>query len=300
MNLLSWLIFFFTASILSAEVSPVEFDYELDAYYSNVSAFINLDRDTNITDGTRLTEKQIYTKLLHNTFSPNIFLIEASFHPMAWGGIWYRKNFPTKYTQATINDFNIIKAITAGWEEPYSLSFFIGNMLVFKRRNADHIGKNRAYMGLLCTLGNRTIKDNLQYNDNWVNIEYKLKGTRELIGKDLDWSFRAGYRYHKSNDFTNTLYLGARRSSINFSKSLWSICYNSAFDTLIEVDDKLFTLTKAQILLEKKWPIYRWGEHVTLGLGIGYLYYGKHRYSDRLQKEGYNAHQLILRPNLKW
>lgn len=295
-----WLFAFAWISCLYAKTMPIEFDYELDAYYSNVSAFINLDRDKNITDGTKLSEKQIYTKLLKNTFSPNIFLIEASFHPMAWGGIWYRKNYPDKYTRAAINDFNIIKAITAGWEEPYSISFFVGRMLVFKRKNASHIGKNRAYMGLLCTLGDKTIKDNLQYQDNWINLEYKLKGTRELISKDLDWSFRVGYRYHNNEDFANTLYIGARRSSIDFGKSLWSLRYNSAFDTLVEVDDKSFTLTKAQIILEKKWPIRKWGEHITFGLGIGYLYYGKHRYSERLQKEGYNAHQLIFRPNLKW
>ncbi len=295
-----YLFFLFLIPVSCWGKHRIEFDYELDLYYSNVSAFINLDKDKNITDGTHLSERQIYTRLLQNSLKPNIFLTELSFHPMSWGGVWYRKHYPDKYTHANINNFNIVKAITAGWEEPYSISFFVGRMLVFKREDATHIGKNRAFMGLLCSIGNKTIKDNLSYKDNWINIEYKLKGTRELKEKDLDWSFRIGYRYNNSRDFTNTLYIGARRSSIDFGKSLWSLRYNSAFNTIIEVDEKLASLTKAQIVVEKKWPLHRWGESVAFGLGVGYLYYGKHRYSQRLQQEGYNAHQLILQPNLKW
>ncbi len=287
-------------AVLCFAKDGVEFDYELDMYYSNVSAFVNLDKDKNITDGTNWSEKEIYTHLLKNSFHPNIFLTELAFHPMSWGGVWYRKHYPQRYTKASIDNFNIVKALTAGWEEPYSISFFVGRMLVFKQKHAHHIGNNRAYMGLLLSIGDQTIKDNKAYDDTWLNVEYKLKGTRELERKDLDWSFRIGYRYHNNKNFANTLYVGARRSSIDFYKSIWSILYNSAFSTLLEVDDKRFSLTKAEMVLEKKWPLRSWGQNIALGLGVGYLYYGKHRYSDALQNEGYNAHQLIFQPNLKW
>jgi hypothetical protein len=70
--------------------NPIEYDYELDAYYSNVSAFIDLDKDNNITDATHYTEAQIYTDLILNTFNPNIFLLEASVHPMGIGGLYFR------------------------------------------------------------------------------------------------------------------------------------------------------------------------------------------------------------------
>ena len=278
--------------------TPVTFDYELDAYYSNASAFLSLNRDENITNATGFSESKIYSYLLQKSLSPNIFLIEASFHPMAWGGVWYRKHYPGKYTKATINDFNLIKALSAGWEEPYSLSFFIGRMLLFKKKYSSHIGKNRAYMGLLLTIGDRSIKDNLSYSDNWFNVEYKLKGTRDLLKKDLDWSFRTGYRHHSKKEFVNTLYIGARRSSIDYEKPLWSLRYNSAFDVMVECDDCYFNLTKAQFVLEKKWPLKSY--QTTFGLGIGYLYYSGSRYRGNLKEEGVDKHQLILRPNLTW
>ncbi len=291
-------VFFLLVTFLQAE-NLIEYDYELDIYYSNVSAFINLDRDNNVTDATNYTEKQIYTKLIKHTFSPNIFLVEASFHPMSWAGVWYRENYPNQYDRASINNFNLVKTLTAGWEEPYSLSFFVGRMLIFRNEKSRHIGSNRAYMGYLLTIGNKSIKDNLSYHDNWQNVEFKLKGTRELEEKDLDWSFRIGYRHHNNPDFVNTLYIGARRSSVDFKKSLWSIRYNSAFETLVEVSAATFKLTKAEFIVEKKWPLKTFTK-LTFGLGIGYLYYGGNRYTGALKEEGVDNHQLILRPNLKW
>jgi len=277
----------------------IEYDYELDIYYSNVSAFVDLDRDHNITDATNYTERQIYSHLVKQTFSPNIFLVEASFHPMSWAGVWYRKHYPEKYEKANINDFNLIKALTAGWEEPYSISFFFGRMMIFRNKTSRHIGKNRAFMGYLLTLGNKSIKDNLSYRDYWSNVEFKLKGTRELEQKDLDWSFRIGYRHHNNKDFVNTCYIGARRSSIDFKKSIWSLRYNSAFEALLEWSTHDFSLTKGELVLEKKWPLGYY-KKLTFGLGIGYLYYGGNRYRGALKEEGVDKHQLILRPNLKW
>ena len=277
----------------------VEFDYELDAYYSNVSAFIDLDRDKNITDGSDFVETQLYKKLLLNTFSPNIFLLEMAIHPMALSGLYFRKNYNARYEDSKIDDFNIVKSITAGFEEPYSLSFFIGRMMVFKKKDGSHIGKNRAYIGYLLTVGNYTIKDNLAYSDRWVNVEFKLKGTREKAIQDLDWSFRVGGRFHSNGDFVDTLYFGARRKSIDYKKSVLSFVYNSAFDSMVAFDKKKLQLIEASFMVEKSIPI-SWSKKMSFSLGLGYLYYGNSKYDGALREDGIDNHQLIIRPNFKW
>ena len=293
-------VFFIFCLVLSLKAENlIEYDYELDIYYSNVSAFIDLDRDHNVTDATNWSEYKIYSTLVKKTFNPNIFLVEAAFHPMAYGGMWYRKHYPQKYEKASINDFNFIKALSAGWEEPYSISFFVGRMMIFRNEKSRHIGKNRAYMGYLLTLGNKTIKDNMAYKDHWFNTEFKLKGIRELEDKDLDWSFRIGYRGHSNKDIANTIFIGARRSSIDFKRSIWSLRYNSAFESLLEVSADRLKLTKASLILEKKFPL-NYLTKVTFGLGIGYQYLGQDRYGGALKDEGIDKHQLIIRPNLKW
>ena len=277
----------------------IEYDYELDIYYSNVSAFIDLDRDNNITDATSYSEIKIYTDLLLNTFKPNIFLLEASIHPASMGGLYFRKNHESLYDKSEIENFNLVKSVTAGFEEPHALSFFIGRMMVFKNKQDDYIGKNRAYIGTLVSIGDYSIKDNLEHYDKWYNIEVKLKGTRNKKDRDLDWSFRVGTKIHENKDFVNNIYVGARRSSIDYKKSAWSIIHNSAFSVMIAVSAETFALTESELIVEKKWPL-SWSEKVSFGLGIGYLYNSGDKYNGDLREEGIDNHQLIFRPNLTW
>ena len=277
----------------------VEFDYELDAYYSNVSAFIDLDRDKNITDGSEFIESKLYKNLILNSLSPNIFLLEMAVHPMALSGLYFRKNHNARYEDSKIDDFNLVKSITAGFEEPYSLSFFVGRMMVFKKKDGSHIGKNRAYIGYLVTIGDYTIKDNYAHKDYWVNVEFKLKGTREKEIEDLDWSFRVGGRFHSNRNFVDTFYLGARRKSIDYKESVFSFVYNSAFSSMVAFDKKKFQLTEAEFVLEKSFPI-SWSDKMSFSLGLGYLYYGNNKYNGVLKDDGVDNHQLIIRPNFKW
>jgi len=236
-------IFLLFTQLIYAE-NGVGYDYELDPYYSNVSAFLDLDKQHKIEDGMHYTEKEIYTDMLKNSLSPNIFLIELAIHPMALAGLYFRDQHPQRYDKVKIKKFNWVKAITAGYEEPYSISFFVGRMMVFKKKHQKHIGKNRAYLGYLITLGNRSIKDNQAFNDNWIESEIKLKGTRIRDDKNLDWSFRVGSRFHSNHNFTDSIYIGARRSSIDFHKNFLSFIFNSAFDSSISFDKKNFNLCK--------------------------------------------------------
>jgi hypothetical protein len=283
---------------LSAE-HLVEYDYELDAYYSNASIFIDLDPSHEITDASNYSELDIYTDLLLNTFSPNIMLFEASVHPVSIAGLYFRQNHEDIYDEARIEEMNVVKVLTAGYEEPYSLSFFIGRMMVFKNAKNNRVGKNRAYMGYLLTLGDYTIKDNQAHYDKWVNVEFKLKGTREKENSDLDWSFRVGAKIHDNPNFADTIFIGARRSSINYNRGVWSLSYNNAFSTLLAVSADTFELTDAEIILEKKWPI-KSSRKISFGLGLGYLYNSGQKYRGALKDEGVNNHQLIFRPNLKF
>ncbi len=227
------------------------------------------------------------------------FLIEAAIHPMSLFSLAFRKHNEDLYDKATIENFNMVKALTAGFEEPYSVSFFIGRMVVFNKKNSDHIGKNRAYTGLLVSVGDRSIKDNQTHDDKWVNLEFKLKGTREKKNRDLDWSFRVGGKLHNNRDFVDTLYVGVRRSSTDYEKSIWSMINNSAFMTMVEVSSETFHLTGFESTVEKKFPL-NGNDKIAFGLELGYLFNSGDRYRGELKEEGVNKHQLIFRPNLKF
>jgi len=291
--------FFFLFVINVQAENLVEYDYELDAYYSNVSAFIDLEPDKEITNAINMSEREIYTHLFLKTFEPNIMLFEVSVHPLGIAGLYFRSKHESLYKDSSVDDFNIVKAVTAGYEEPYSFSFFIGRMMIFQNNNDDKIGKNRAYLGTLVTVGDYSIKDNVAHYDKWLNIEYKLKGTRIKKDSDLDWSFRVGLKLHENRDFSNTIYIGARRKSVDYKKTSLSFIYNSAFSTMLAVSEDTYRLTEAELILEKSWPI-QWSEKLSFGLGIGYLFTSGEKYNGKLRDEGINNHQLILRPNITW
>ena len=277
----------------------VEYDYELDVYYSNVSAFFDLDSAHEITDASNFSEADIYSNLILNSLSPNIFLVEAAVHPMPILGLYFRQNNENLYSKSQLNGFNWIKALTAGFEEPYSLSFFIGRMMVFNNTASKHIGENRAYIGYLVTIGDYSIKNNLAHYDKWVNLEFKLKGTRKQAYRDLDWSFRIGTKLHENTNFADTLYIGARRSSIDYKKGVLSFIYNSAFSTMLALNSETFKLSDAEFIIEKKWPL-SWYDKMSAGIELGYLYTSGEKYRGALKDEGIDNHQLIFRPNLKF
>ncbi|MEA3227887.1 MAG: hypothetical protein U9P38_02320 [Campylobacterota bacterium] len=277
----------------------VEFDYEGDIYYSNISAFVDLDTANDVADYSLVDEMDIYSDLMLQTFDPNIFLIEFAVHPMPLWGLHIRNKHQEKYDEYNNKASNIIKSVTAGFDEPYSISFFFGRMAIFKNENSNNLGKNRAYIGYLVTIGDSSIKDNLLYNNRWVNVEFKLKGTREQEKRELDWSFRVGYRANENRDFENSIYFGARRSSVNFGKSIYSPIYNSAFESMIEFSAKTFDLTKIELMIEKKFPVGGTSK-IVFGLGIGYILNSNQKYHGTLKDDGIENHQFLFRPNLKF
>jgi hypothetical protein len=213
-------------------------------------------------------------------------------------GTYYRKQNEDKYSKENIDRFNAIKALTAGFEEPYSLTFFLGRMMIFSKQAGERVGKNRAYVGYMLTIGDKSIKDNKSYTDKWINFEFKLKGTREKRNRDLDWSFRVGTRLHDNNDFVDVVYVGARRKSIDYDKGIYSFIYNSSITTLFSFRKDNYELTDAELVVGKILPISFDG--ISFSLELGYLYTSKYKYDGELSNDGIDNHQAIIRPNLNW
>jgi len=279
--------------------TETEYDYELDLYYSNVSLYIDIDSEKNITDASDFSEQEIYTQLLSNAFMPNIILLEASLSPMPIAGLYFRKENESLYEKATISDFNLVKSLTAGFDEPYAFSFFLGRMMVFNRAKQGHLGANRAFIGTLLSASGHSIKDNRVYKDSSLVVEFKLKGTRHYDEHDLDWSFRVGSKLHSNHDFTNLLYIGLRRSRVDFDKSIFSLFYNTAYSFYFSVSAETFNLTETEITIEKKWPSTFFYKTVY-GLQLGYLYNGDEKYQGTLRSDGTNNNVFIIRPSISF
>ncbi len=277
----------------------IEFDYELDAYYSNISWTIALS-DEPIENATDKSELNIYYDLLKNSFPIRFFIIELSVNPLPVLGVYLKKNERQYYDKSVIfGDVNLIDAITAGFQEPYALSFFLGNTVKFTEPGQKRAGSNRAYGGWLISLSDQHISQNILVPDYAMELEWKIIGSRSLDDYKLGWSYRIGMKLHQNPEITDTVYLGFRRSRLDFVSDALSFLNNSAFEYTSKFSKDTFEAIGHEFYFEKKFPISLWGKKLGLNFGLGYIYQGPNKYSGSL-KQTVERDQIIIRPNIQF
>lgn len=275
---------------------------EFDAYYSSVAVEVPLSGSA-LPDGGQLPEREVYTRLLREAFRPRLLLLEASVYPLPILGTWYKRNRREDYDNlriATLGDteLNIFEGITAGFQEPWAVSAFLGSGMQFTRAGEAASARNRGYMGYLVSYGNRHIHNNVLIDDNWWELEWKLKGEREFREQELEWSFRLGLKTHGHPDIADVAYLGLRRSDLNY-ESLWlGFFNNSDLELLTEVDRHSGLVLRQEAIIGRKLPLRRW--RVALALDLGLVYENQRKYTGALTDASADSLTLVFRPHFRF
>ncbi len=285
-------------SVKESEAPKTEratFEYELDAYYSNIGLYINLT-DKPIPDAGEKDEFQIYKELLFSSYVPRFVVLEAAVFPMPNLGVHLKENSPEFYKNGeVIGDVNLIKAVTAGFQEPYAFSLFLGNVVRFSSPGGKHERGNFGYMGYLLSFSNYHIKDNELIEDKSVELEWKIKGDRKFATHDLHWSFRVGGKLHSNPDIRDALYVSLRRDRLDFER-LDSILANSGFEYTFDMDMRSLTPIRHYFTIDKKWPLEK--RKVAFSLAAGFIWEGDRKYTGVLSERDPESFQIILRPNI--
>jgi len=283
----------------AADKKRVSLEYEIDPYYSSIDLFISLT-DKPISDVGEKEEVEIYKDLLYSSHIPQFLLFEASVNPLPSLGVYLKDRNLDTYNRGEISpNFNLIKAMTAGFEEPHALSVFFGNVLNFVTPGEDRLYGNKGYMGYLFSMGNYHIKDNVLINDNWYEIEWKIKGDRKTPTSRLNWSFRIGGKLHENTEIRNILYFSIRRSRIDYEASPAAILRNSGFEYTADVSTKNYDVMRHYFFVDKKWPWKRIG--TAFSIAVGFVWESDQKYSGSLkEKEKRDDFQFILRPNISF
>ena len=278
----------------------IEFEYELDAYYSNISWTFPL-ADRPIPDAANKSELEVYYDLLKEAFPPQFLIIELSINPLPLLGTYLKSQEREYYDRSTIlGDLNWIEAVTAGFQEPYALSFFLGNTVKFTEPGEKRAGSNRAYAGLLLSVTDQHIKENVLIADKSLEAEWKIIGSRSLDDYKLGWSYRIGARIHENSEITDSIYLGFRRSRLDFESDALSFLNNSAVELKSTFSMDALRSIGHELYFEKKFPITLWDTQLGLNFGVGYFYQGPFKYSGTLKEEGIQQDQIIIRPNIQF
>ena len=264
---------------------------EWGAYYSSIGLYVPISDDP-FPDGGRLEEAEVYKQLFERSWRPNVVAFEASVYPMPVLGVWLRKEHATFYDIAP----SIVQAVTAGFQEPWAVSAFFGSQMKFTRPGETERGTNRGYMGYLVSAGTKHIKSNVLIADDWLELEWKLKGERMFNQERLSWSFRAGGRYNSNRDIADTFHLGLRRSNLDFRSPFLSWLDNSRIDLLTEVAVDGLTLLRQEVIFGKKYPME--SRKFAWEFDFGVIYERASKYSGELAPLAKTSLTLVFRPNI--
>ncbi len=281
-----------------------EMSFELDPYYSNI-AYVHALTEKPIPRETYKKERSVYFYLLRNIYHPRYMLVEASIYPFPIAGVYLKKNQEDFYerNQYTQN-FNAVKAITAGFPEPWAYSFFLGNVVDFVRGENDKKVVGKGYSGFLLSYGSKHIVDNIMVDDHWYEAEVKLKGSDIREKRNLSWSYALGYKGHRNIEIRDALYISIKRSRIDYIESdanpFWKFFVNNS-EQEIRLDFDVREVQKGKIirylfLFGKKFVLAR--GKFTFSFSLGAFKTLTSGYSGKLEQNIDDHWTFILRPNV--
>ncbi len=266
---------------------------ELGAYYTSAGVYVPLTRDPVPHVGEH-GEVDLYWAVLPRSFVPRFVVLEVSVNPMPCLGLFMRDQSPGLYGRSQLDrNTNVVRAVTAGFEEPWAASLFVGNVVNFDLRGAESDGKG--YFGTVFSTGNWHIKDNVAIDDPWLEAELKLKGDRRSKVKKLSWSFRLGVKLHSNRDVVDTGYVGIRRSRVDYGSDpplLANSGVEYRFDVALDG-----TPLRHYFIVDKKWPL---GTRVAASIALGLLWDTGRAYRGALAEDTPERVQVLIRPNVEF
>ena len=271
---------------------PITLLFDRGAYYSSAGLYIPLSGAAQPGEGER-SEAEIYGALLSRALVPRTLVLEASVNPLPCLGLLLHEWRDGYQAAQVTDDFNLVRALTAGFEEPFALSVFLGNVADFDVKGRSEV-RGRGYLGVVASGGLGHIKDNTLVEDTWGELEVKLKGDRISEVKKLSWSFRTGVKLHSNPEITDLAYFGVRRSRVDYEEESLLVA-NSGIEYRFDLSLDGRPL-RHFFLVDKKWPLGK--GKLALVLGVGLLWESGAAYTGALAQQGGKAFQFLLRPNV--
>ncbi len=287
-----------SASSQEETVAKPELLYEWDPYYSDVSYNIPLTNKPIPTITSR-SEAVILRELLRDSLIPQYMLLEASVYPMPILGTYLKTYQPGFYNSTSVGDsFNVIESLTTGFQEPWALSMFFGNVARLKHPGDKETTRNYGYTGYLFSAGSKHIKDNMLVDDDWGEIEWKIKGKIDRPEQKLAWSFRVGGKFNRNHEVNNVTYLKLHRSNTDFAASYLAWLENTNFDFSLHFLQHSGKLVRSELIVGKKMPLL--GRSYIPTFSFGFIWTSPDEYSGALRNETFNKMTVVIRPSVEF
>jgi len=283
----------------AAALGKPSVDLELDAYYTPISMTLPFVAGADERDVEK-AEFKTYRDMFARALVPRFLVLEASVNPLPLAGVLIREHARSFYDDTQFApSTNLVKSLTAGFDEPWALTAFLGKVIDYSggRKVLGH--RQRGYVGYLVSYGDYHILLNQLIPDHWVEAEAKVKGDQTTDNRRMKWSFRFGTKRHGNREILDTYYLGLRRDRTDFKKTSWSWLLSTALEYRIDFDHHDFRPVMHFLMAEKNWPVGK--RKLVLSVGAGYLRRDAGNYLGGLAaRHGPTEEQFLLRPNIKF
>ena len=272
-------------------------------YHSYTNLFYQLQKDQPVYI-YQDNEFRLYRDLLLRSYKPAYGLIELTLYPTTALSAWIESNYKDFYDEFTVyKDINLIGSISGGYQEPWSVSLFSGQIAAFLMMNDVEELEVAAtgVSGLVLTGGAYQIFDNCLVRSNWFRVEWKLKGESRQENRSHKWDIKVGYRFYNLNEVANTLLLSLNRQHMNRGQIDWRWDRNSVseFELQLPMSHGEAGISRFKMIYGKAVPFWKW----MIGLGVGAIYENRRQYDGQLrqfspQKEA--SWNLFLMPFAYW
>jgi len=249
-------------------------------------------------------EVRMYRDLLLRSYKPDYGLLELTLYPSTAVSAWIESSYKEFYDEFTVyKDINLIGSISGGYQEPWSVSLFAGQLAAFLSMNdaEELVIAATGAGGLVLTGGAYQIFNNCLVRSNWYRIEWKLKGESEQDNLSGDWDIKIGYRFYNLDEIANTLLFSFTRKRMNQGKYDWRWTYNSLseFELQLPVSHNESGISRFKLTYGKAIPFRKW----MIGLGVGVIYENRRMYDADLSQfsaEKEEHWNLFLMPFAYW
>jgi hypothetical protein len=272
---------------------------EVDPYYTNIDYNVPLTNKP-IPTITSDNEAVIYSNLIEGSLVPRYMVLEASVYPLASLGAAIKSHSPTLYRQGEIghSGINLFESATVGFQEPWAVSAFFGNVAKLNRPKEQRPGNNYGYTGYLFSAGSKHIKNNMLVDDDWYEFEWKIKGKLDYPDEKLSWSFRIGARYNTNKNVNDVTYVSLHRSNLDLRYSFLEWLENANYDLRMHFLQTGAQMVRLELIAGKKIPMPEWGYAPTLD--IGFVWSSPNEYSGTLKDVRGNTTTLVFRPSIEF
>ena len=283
-----------------------------DIYKPFTSVYFNFKRLQKPAALKKGEEGEIYLRLVRRSILPSYLLFQATGYPLSTLSSYLETDRYNTYNRFNIkSDFNVLRSIGAGFEEPYAFSLFLGNVLFLAYADSS---ENRlkqsgsALAGFLISSGKHQIYNNIYLHDNWYQIELMLIGNmNEPKRRKISWNFRIGTKLHYNEFFRDVFTLTIERSHTDWRSTKWTMAKNSIFKYQahlpIPSSKDSTPATSHLITYGKKIPLNLFHRKIFFVLGIGirweWVKYYDHN-MDQFDPDPKSQLIWLIQPNLEF